>query len=440
MRYESLQSAPPRFFFNPTSPNLLMRGFLSQLAPKSLALCLIVVSYASVPAIDESQTWKQFRGNSATAVAGGQKVPVNLSKETLRWSVRLPGPGTSSPVIWGERLFVTSENREAGTVTLLCLDSLSGKLNWSREIKTGAYHVHNFNNLASGTPCATDSHVVLGWYDNETAHAMLTAYSHEGDELWTQDLGRFDSQWGVGFNPAASDDRVIVGNLHKGGGSVVAYRLADGKLLWSRPNPVGAKTSYAAPLIRNVHGSDAKEVVFAGELFGMVGVDFETGKENWSLPDAFNHRTITSPIIVKDDPATGEVLVTAGNKNNVYFAVRMPQVSEGNVATKPEKVWAMESRAPYVPTPAVADGVVYALADGGTLSVLDGTTGVVRARERLLGNFYASPVLVDGKLYCLSREGDMWVVQTGDQLKVLRQSITMQKRCMRQSDITFLIV
>jgi len=399
-----------------------MRKSIFQSTLRFLPLGFLATAFSVAVALEESETWKQFRGNSATAVASGQKVPVNLGKETLRWSVRLPGPGTSSPVIWGERLFVTSEDREAGTVTLLCLNSKSGKLNWSRKIETGTYHVHNFNNLASGTPCATDSRVVLGWYDNKTSHAMVTTYSHEGDELWTQDLGRFESQWGVGFNPIASGDRVIVGNLHKGGGSVVAYRLSDGELLWIHSNPVGAKTSYAAPLIRNVHGSDAKEVILAGELFGMVGIDFETGEENWSMPDAFNHRTITSPIIVKDDPVTGEVLVTAGNKNNVYFAMRMPQMSDGKRVSEPEKVWAMESRAPYVPTPVVSDDVVYALHDGGTLSALDASTGAVRWKERLLGNFYASPVLVDGKLYCLSREGDMWVVQTGEPLKVLQQT------------------
>jgi outer membrane protein assembly factor BamB len=175
-------------------------------------------------------------------------------------------------------LFVTAEDRKAGQVELYCLNAKSGKEIWSKRISTGTYHVHNFNNLASGTPCATDKHVVLGWYDTSTSHAMVTAYSHDGEELWTQDLGQFDSQHGVGFNPIARDDRVIVGNLHMGGGTVVAYSLADGSLLWSHSNPVGAKTSYAAPLIRNLRGSDAKEVVLAGELFGMVGVDLKQAK------------------------------------------------------------------------------------------------------------------------------------------------------------------
>ena len=139
--------------------------------------------------LKDSEMWKQFRGNDGTAIAVAQKIPVIFGKETLRWSVDLPGPGTSSPVIWGERLFVTSENREEGSVELVCLSAKSGKSIWSQKISTGSYHLHNFNNLASGTPCVTESRVVLGWYDDTTAHAMVSAYSHDGDAIWTQDLG-----------------------------------------------------------------------------------------------------------------------------------------------------------------------------------------------------------------------------------------------------------
>ena len=165
--------------------------FLKQLLNSAIISVLAPVAMASN--LEDSETWKQFRGNNATAIASGQKVPVNLGKETLRWSVSLSGPGSSSPVVWGDRLFVTAEDRKAGQVELYCLNAKSGKEIWSKRISTGTYHVHNFNNLASGTPCATDKHVVLGWYDTSTSHAMVTAYSHDGEELWTQDLGQFDS-------------------------------------------------------------------------------------------------------------------------------------------------------------------------------------------------------------------------------------------------------
>ena len=399
-------------------------------------MCSLTASFGFAAPLKDSEMWKQFRGNDGTAIAAGQKVPVNFGKENLRWSVHLPGPGSSSPVIWGKRLFVTSENREGGSVELVCLNAKSGKSIWSQKISTGSYHLHNFNNLASGTPCVAESRVVLGWYDDSTAHAMVSAYSHDGEAIWTQDLGQFDSYHGISFNPIASGDRVIVGNMHMGGGSIVAYSLADGSLLWSRPNPVKTRTSYAAPLIRTLRGSDAKEVVIAGELIGLVGLDFATGNENWSLPQAFNHRTITSPIVVKDDPVTGDVLIAAGNKNGVYFAARMPRISNGERVSEPAKVWSMESRAPYVPTPAVVSDVVYALHDGGTLSALDSSTGSVNWQGKLLGNFYASPVLVGDKLYCLSREGDMWVVEPGDEFKLLKTSSLNPPEDVRFCDAT----
>lgn len=372
--------------------------------------------------LEAQEIWPQFRGSQGTAIAHGQKVPVNLSKETLRWSINLPGPGSSSPVIWGDKLFITTENREKGLVELVCLDAMTGESRWSQPVQTGVYHLHNFNNLASGTPCVTEDRVVLGWYDAATEHAMLSAYTQDGDLIWTQDLGLFVSQHGVSLLPVASGDRVFVGNMHRGGGATAAYSLADGELLWSIPNPNGAKTAYVAPLVRDLEGTDAKEVVMVGELVGMMGLDFETGKTNWSLPAAFNHRTITSPIIVNEGLGSEDVLIAAGNKNGVYFAAKAPRLSDGKPVTESAKVWAMESRAPYVPTPVASEGVVYALHDGGTMTAMDAESGSVNWQGRLLGNFYASPVLVDDKLYCLSRDGEMWVVATGPEFKMLRKS------------------
>ncbi len=387
-----------------------------------LGMGLLLGGAVSWAGLDAAEKWPQFRGSLGTGIAEGQKVPVNLGKETLRWSINLPGPGSSSPVIWGEKLFITTENREEGRIELVCLNAITGESIWSQPLQTGAYHLHNFNNLASGTPCVTEDRVVLGWYDASTEHAMLNAYSQDGDLIWSQDLGPFKSQHGVSLLPVASGDRVIVGNNHMGGGGTAAYRLEDGELLWSKSNPSGGKTAYVAPLVRDLEGSDAKEVVMVGELFGMVGLDFESGETNWSLPTAFNHRTITSPIIVNEGSDSGDVLIAAGNKNGVYFAARAPRFSDGELVAEPEKVWAMESRTPYVPTPVASGGVVYALHDGGTLTAMDAESGSVNWQGRLLGNFYASPLLVDDKLYCLSRDGEMWVVSAGDEFEVLRKS------------------
>lgn len=384
------------------------------------SLCAFTALVASE--LPEHEQWPQFRGTEGAGQAGIQKVPVNLSKETLRWSVNLPGPGTSSPIVWGDKLFLTAEVRDEGRTELVRLDAKSGAIKWSRSIDGGDYRTHKFNNLASGTPCVTDSLVLVGWLDVASEHAKLTAFTHDGDRVWTTDLGLHLSQHGVSFNPVASGDRVFVNHAHMGGGFTAAYSLEDGRQLWTSPNPDGAKTSYAALLVRELDGTDAKEVIQVGELIGMIGFDYETGSINWSLPDAFNHRTITSPIIINGDGDTNEALIAAGNKDGRFFAARVPKIEDGKIAREPRIEWAMESRTPYVPTP-VSDGkTLYALHDGGTLTALDAESGSVNWQGKLLGNFYASPLLVDGKLYCLSRNGEMWVVEAGDSFNVLRTS------------------
>ena len=375
--------------------------------------------------VEPGESWPQFRGHNGTAIAETQGIPVNLSRETLRWSVNLQGPGTSSPVIWGDRLFITSEVRAEGKTFLNCLDASNGKTLWSRAIEGGDYKTHNFNNLASGTPSVTDSLVIIGWLDVLSKRAKLSAYTHDGDIAWQQDLGPHVSQHGVSFNPVIFEDYIVINHAHMDGGTTGVYRLEDGAPVWSQAHPKGPKgikTSYVSPLIREREDTGSVEVVQAGEKIGIIGFDLETGRVNWSLPDAFNHRTIASPIVINGSAGSVDALIAAGNKNGHFFAARVPKVEGGKVVREARIEWYMENRTPYVPTP-VSDGrILYALEDGGTLTALDAESGQVIYRERLLGNFFASPLLVDGKLYCLDRDGNMWVVQAGETYKLLRKS------------------
>jgi len=399
----------------------MKRANLREILGLSIVCCLAgTIAWGGVAS--QVETWPQFRGNQGTAIAGGQRVPVNLGKETLRWSADLPGPGSSSPVIWGDRLFVTAEILEEGRVELCCLDAKSGARRWSVALDTGAYRTHKFNNLASGTPCVTEELVVLGWYDAGSGHAKLSSFTHQGDAVWTKDLGAFDSQHGVSLNPVASGDRVFINYAHMGGGYTGAFSLEDGSMLWSSPNPNGAKTSYVAPIVRELDDSGAKEVIQVGELIGMIGFDFESGAVNWSLPGAFNHRTIASPIIINSLANSNDTLIAAGCKEGTFFAARVPKRENGEVVRPAKIEWAMESHTPYVPTPVSNGSTVFALHDGGTLTAMNAETGSIEWKGKLLGNFYASPVLVDGKLYCLSRNGEMWVVDAGEEFKVLRTS------------------
>jgi outer membrane protein assembly factor BamB len=369
----------------------------------------------------EEQSWPRFRGTGGLGVGAAQNVPVKLDQSTQAWSVPLPGRGSSSPVVWGDRLFVTSEDRRQGTVHLVCHRTKDGQELWRKTVEVGSYYTHKMNNAAAATPALAEDLVVFSWYDSGRKVAVLSAYSHEGEERWTYDVGSFKGAHGLNLPPEIHDDRIVLAHLHQRGGYVAALSTKTGKPVWRKNYPMPSpKTTYMTPLVRARYSKEGprKEVVVSATSIGVRGLDFETGEELWSLPKVFKERCIVSPVDVLAGSGARDSLVIAGCKNNVFFAVRPPDVKGGSAKV----VWRMPKNAPYVPTP-VSDGkTLYVLSDSGTLSALDPKTGKIRWQKKLRANFYASPLLIGGKLYCKSRSGEMFVAKVGEKFELLATS------------------
>lgn len=360
------------------------------------------------------ETWPRFRGENGAGVSSA-KLPTTLGKDKLVWSTKLPGPGSSSPVIWQDKLFITGEDRESQSISLVCLDATTGKENWKNALNVGDYHLHQFNNTAAASPAVNDKVVVVSWFDGKAEKAMLTAFDHAGAKLWDFEIGAVKTQHGFNLHPVIHDDRVIISHLHMEQGYLAALSLTDGKPIWKTPYP-GDKTSYVTPYIRQT--SDGHEIIVASQASGVFGVDFATGKENWSLPGTMKERTIVSPINVLAGSGSDDCLIAVGCKNGVYFTVRPPT----RKSDPAEIIWRMKGKTPYVPTP-VSDGkTVFALSDGGVLTALDSQTGKEKWVQKMQANFYASPILADGKLYGLSREGEMIIADVSGTYQELSRS------------------
>ena len=379
-------------------------------------LCLPLL-FALFTTAFPAETWPRFRGEDGSGVSAA-KIPTQFNKESLLWSVKLPGPGSSSPVIWEDKLFVTSEDRDKKTVSLVCINAKTGKPEWTRKLSVGDYHLHRFNNTAAASPAVSADAVVVAWYDGKNEVAKLSAFNHSGKDLWTYEVGPQKSQHGINLHPVIHQDRVIVSHLHMNDVYIGAISLKTGKAIWKTPYAgEGKKTSYVTPLVREKTG-DKHEVIVASHSLGVVGLDFSSGKELWSLPDTMKQRTIVSPINVLAGSGSDDCLVAVGCKSGVYFAVR-PPVTRND---KPLIVWKMKGDTPYVPTPVSNGQTVFTLSDGGALSALDAPTGKEQWKVKLQANFYASPIIAGGKLYALSREGEMIVADVSKGYQELSRS------------------
>ena len=214
---------------------------------KTFALhCLLLAWVTSLSA----QEWTRFRGPNGTGISHAKTIPTKLSDADVNWRVELPGVGHSSPVLWGEKLFLTTCDSKAGGLRVLCLNAQSGQLLWRKDFAQQPFTPHKFNNFAAASPSVDAQHVYVIW--NETEHFKLAALDHAGKVAWERDFGPFVSQHGCGISPIVHNG--LAGLSVSGGRVIVADRdFADaadvyrchhadtGEVLWEAIFPTHGK-------------------------------------------------------------------------------------------------------------------------------------------------------------------------------------------------------
>ncbi|MBB81273.1 MAG: hypothetical protein CMN02_09815 [Roseibacillus sp.] len=390
--------------------------------PKGILLLFIIVPVLIESVEAGEDDWPRFRGPGGAGTGSGFDCPGGVDKTAMAWTVALPGPGSSSPVVWGPRIFVTSEDRLRGLVHLECRRVDDGSVLWKRTVEVGPYRTHKMNNTAAATPAVDQDMVVFSWYHSGRKVAVLSAYCHKGKHLWDYDIGSFKGAHGLNLMPVIHKGSVIFAHLHQQGGYVASIKGATGLPDWKTPYPrPSPKTTYMTPLIRRLDKDPSRyEVVISSTSTGVCGINLENGKEAWSLPGVFKERCIVSPVNITAGGGLPGSIITAGCKkeggNNVFVALRPPEGGEGRA----ELLWQLEQDAPYVPTP-VSDGkTLFVLSDRGIIQAVDPRTGQAQWAKKLQGNFYASPLLVGSTLLCLSRDGEMYSIDVKGGGKVLR--------------------
>jgi hypothetical protein len=411
-------------------------------APAAAASAPVPAAPASLTSAPRAapRNWPSFRGERANGNGDGQGAVAEwdvASGKNIRWKTPIPGIANSSPIVWGDRVFVTTAVSKAGDTTfrtglygdvkpvddlsehewkIYCLEKKTGKILWARTAFTGAPKVkrHTKSSQASSTP-ATDGRRVVASFGSV---GLLVAWDVGGKELWRADLGVLDSgwffdpsyQWGHSSSPVIYKSSVILqADRHKQS-YVAAWDLATGKQLWKTTRDDEISTWGTPAVVRTADGRE--ELVTNGTR--IRGYDPATGKLLWTLgPNS--EITVATPVA-----GHGLVYVTGGYppvrpvyaiRPGVTGDISLPQGRESSEAI----AWSNTREGTYIPTPVVYGDYLYTCNNTGIVTAYDAKTGQRAFRGRIGegGAFAASPIAADGKLYFASEDGDVHVVAAG---------------------------
>ncbi|MHC4654802.1 MAG: PQQ-binding-like beta-propeller repeat protein, partial [Planctomycetota bacterium] len=364
----------------------------------------------------QGRQWSRFRGPNGQGISDAETIPIKWTQKDYNWKVKLPGVGYSSPVIWGEKVFVTCGDQKAGRGILLALSVPDGKVLWQKQCSLTKYRMNSSNSYATATPAADGDHVYALWATaNQT---LLVALDHDGEQVWRKTFGGFNCQHGPGISPIVVNDIVVFTHEHErivnDAQSVwIAVDRKSGKKRWELERQTSPKTSYSTPCVYS-SGTDKPLLVFTSFAHGITGVDPRTGAVVWEAKSAFISRVISSPVIA------GELLIGTcgdGSSGKRLIAIRP---GKGSKSAEPKEAYKIESSTvTYVPTSVAKDGLLFTFHDRGEVSCLRSATGEQLWREKPAGPFYGSPVWVNGNLYCITRKGEVVVVKAASTYELL---------------------
>jgi outer membrane protein assembly factor BamB len=384
-------------------------------ATRFFGKCACIAFLLAMAGQANADNWPRFRGVNGLGIVEAKTVPVKWSADDFRWSIELPGTGHSSPVIWDKRVFVTSADKTAGKRFVSCYSTDDGSEIWKKQVDYKSYKAHKNNSQASNTPAVDANHVYVLFQSK--AGSPLIAFDHDGQQKWTYDLGPYLHGQGGGTSPIVFGDLVVVCNDHKSPSFLVAIDRRTGKEVWKKPRE-GKRACYATPCVfRPTAGPD--QLVFSHCFEGIVGVDPKSGTQLWHV-DVFgthSQRAVGSPI------QFGDLILAnsgglGGEKNSV--AVRIERSGTKSEATEAYRF--RNSQSPHVPSLIVYDGRLFLWTDQGIVVCADAKTGKQLWQARVGGNYFSSPVCINGFLYNHSVDGQMVVIGTGEKYELIARN------------------
>lgn len=444
--------------------------------PASVVILVSLLAVGFALPVTADNNWPQFRGPNAQGIADDAHPPAEFGVDkAMIWKTPVP-PGISSPVIWGGRIFLTAVEGEK--LQMLCLDKVDGKVLWRKDVPAGKLEsVHKTSNPASATP-VTDGTRVIGWFPS----FGLMAWDFDGKEVWRKPMEMPFVVNGSGTSPIIAGGKLILACDQQGGKSfLLAADPATGGKHWQIQRPL-AVSSYSTPVLWSRAG--VQEIVIAGSL-NITGYGLADGAEHWMAGGLEAVSVCPTPVIGngmlyvmsrsfgesappsgldavllfadkdksgglsreeapflqkdgaydfmdanRDGSITAEEVkaATAHLKHGQFgiFALRDPGKTTGDI-TPTHVAWKHQKGTAKVASPLLYRDRLWVIADGGMLTCSDPMTGkIIFERQRLggesSGDYHASPVAADGRIYLCSNRGVVTVVEPADTLKIIYQT------------------
>ena len=391
---------------------------------KSIVLALALAS--SIVTL-HAENWPQWRGPQRNGLSAEKNLPVKWSEtDGVAWKLQMPALSGSTPIIWGDRIFLNvadalPDTGEKPSLHLWCVDRTKGTILWQRDLG-GGNRMQRKQNQSTPSPVTDGTNV---WV--MTGTGILKAFDLSGKELWARDIqkdyGQFGLNWGYGSSPLLHGDSLYVQVLHGMRTDDPSYLLridkTTGKTLWRVERPTNARMespdSYTTPAV--LQYNNVTEIVLTGGDV-VTGHDPATGKELWRADGLNptndpNFRIVASPVVFGD-------LIIAPTRERPMLALKAG--GRGDV-TKSHLLWTFDM-GPDVPTPVTDGKHVYVINDRGIMACLEARTGrEIYARQRLKpGTYSASPVLADGHIYITNEDGLTSVVKAGPEFQVVAEN------------------
>jgi outer membrane protein assembly factor BamB len=400
---------------------------------KLIALSLIcLTSFVAGASAVAPSNWSQWRGDDGTGVSTETNVTLDWGADrNVRWKTTIPGRGHSSPVVWANRVFLTSDlegevvpgakavdhtydgkpfkhpdsigGDRKHTMKVIAIDRDSGRILWEQSAFEGTVYDdrHRKGSFASPTP-AVDANFVFAYFGTEG----LYCYDHAGKQIWKTTPGKLGTiGMGTGTSPVLFENLVILQCDEENGerSFVIAYDRKTGKEVWKTPRKVQA--SWSTPLL--VRAAGGTQLVTSGNEL-IVSYDAKTGTELWQ---AKGHESNAIP-----SPVAGHGLVFVSAGFPVKRTVAIKSNSKGDVSNSSQIAWRYDKGTAYVPSTILVGDYLYLMTDRGIITCLEATTGKVvyeGGRVPVPASFTASPVAVDGKILLTSEDGDTFVIKAG---------------------------